>query len=62
VTQSLDAAAHVGEIARMHGIAAEVLGLGEAKRAAQAKYIAQVSRQLQARSTAFLKKSSKKLS
>jgi hypothetical protein len=45
VTAKLAAAAHLKEIERLHGVAAEKLGLGEATLAAQAAYHAQLSGQ-----------------
>jgi hypothetical protein len=46
VTQRLDPAAHVREIAEMHKIAAETLGLDDAARAAQADYVSRIAAQL----------------
>lgn len=46
ITQSLDAARHVAEIARMQGIARDLLALDEAAIARQKAYLAAVSAQL----------------
>jgi hypothetical protein len=44
VSQSLDEGLHMAEIARMHGIAASRLGLGEAVLAQQAAYLARLKK------------------
>jgi glycosyltransferase involved in cell wall biosynthesis len=49
VTQGLDGTVHAGEISRMQAIAAEKLGLNAGQKAAQARYLAAVSRQLAAK-------------
>jgi len=46
ITQSLDAARHVAEIARMQGIARALLGLDQAAIARQQAYLEAVSAQL----------------
>jgi hypothetical protein len=49
VTQRLDAAAHVAEIAAMHAVAAAALGLGADELAEQAAYLERVEGQLKAK-------------
>jgi len=63
VTQRLDAAAHVGEIAAMHEVAAAALGLDAATLSEQAAYLERVEGQLKAKESGrfFKKKLRKKL-
>jgi glycosyltransferase involved in cell wall biosynthesis len=62
VTQSLDADAHVREIAAMHAAAAAALTLDEATLAAQTAYLGKVDVQLRKKGrSSFLKKRTKKL-
>jgi len=63
VTHTLDAQAHVREIAAMHAVAAAALGLDAARRAEQEEYLRKVEKQLEVKESGrfFKKKLRKKL-